>query len=213
MMLAAAPAGSVPAWRFAAARRDVLENVLAQTRVARSPARASVAAYLDAWSEAFTRWLSHLFSGQAALLEGVGKGLLAVTVLVVAAALAIAVLTIVRAVRRRGRAGALAPESAAAHAGRSVPAPDVAAWRLEILARLGRGDVTAALEALWWWLARSLAGGGADPSWTTRELLVRVRRPDLLDLAGDLDILMYAPSRPAPADVTACLERFERAVE
>jgi hypothetical protein len=208
---AAAPADSVAVWRFAAARRDVLESVLSQTRVSRSPSGASAAAYLDAWSEAFGRWLSHWFSSQSSLLGRVG--IQVVAVLVVAAALVVAALAIVRAVRGRGRARAVVAESAGVSAGPPVQAFDAAAWRRELLERLSRGDVTAALEALWWWLARSLAGDSADPSWTTRELLVRVKRADLLDLAGDLDVLMYAPGRPASADVTACLRRFEQAVE
>ena len=53
-------------------------------------------------------------------------------------------------------------------------------------------------------------GERADASWTTRELLVRASRTDLLALAGDLDALMYSSVRPAPSDVTACLERLER---
>ena len=76
--------------------------------------------------------------------------------------------------------------------------------------RLEGGDVAGALEALWWWLAASVTLNAAiDESWTTRELLVRARRPELLRAGSGLDALMYGRSSPSAADVGACLARFE----
>jgi hypothetical protein len=87
---------------------------------------------------------------------------------------------------------------------------DRRAWKAEIEARLASGDVAGALEAFWWWLASSLSLESAvDASWTTRELLAKARRRELLGLGARLDVLMYGPRIPSSDDVIACLARFE----
>jgi hypothetical protein len=78
---------------------------------------------------------------------------------------------------------------------------DAAAWRDELEGRLLAGDVAGALEAAWWWLARSLLGDAVDAAWTGREVLDRAGRPDLLPLVRRLDLLAYGPRRPRVEEV------------
>jgi len=133
------------------------------------------------------------------------------------AVLAVAVLAlaalVVRALRRRARrASEAAPPAAAGAPPTPARAPDPVAWRTQLDAHLDRGDVAAALDALWWWLATTVVRGAVDPSWTTRELLARAGRTDLGALSGALDRLTYAAARPQPADVRAFAERLEAAL-
>lgn len=97
----------------------------------------------------------------------------------------------------------------------STPAPapaaalDAAGWRKELERRLAEGRIPEALEALWWWLARSLAGAAAEPDWTSRDLVARSRREDLRDLIRRLDLLTYGPLPPAVEDLRGLLGRLE----
>jgi hypothetical protein len=82
-------------------------------------------------------------------------------------------------------------------------------WRAEMRARLAQGDVEGALEALWWWFARSLVEQAIDPSWTSGELLAHAGRADLGPRAAVLDRMLYGPVRPHPRDVLALGARLE----
>ena len=62
----------------------------------------------------------------------------------------------------------------------SAPPRGRKAWTLRLEALLAAGDVAGALAALRWWLACGIAAGEVDESWTTRELLERCGRTDLL---------------------------------
>jgi hypothetical protein len=76
-------------------------------------------------------------------------------------------------------------------------------------ARLAAGDVAAALEALWWWFARSASTADVDPSWTSRELLAHCGRHDLTPLALGLDRLLYGPARPGSVELRTFIARAE----
>jgi hypothetical protein len=89
---------------------------------------------------------------------------------------------------------------------------DAAAWRAELDRRLAEGSIPEALEALWWWLARTLAGGEAEPDWTSRDLVTRSGREDLRDLARRLDAFTYGPRPPEAAELRGLLGRFEAAL-
>ncbi len=117
--------------------------------------------------------------------------------------------------RTREEAGEATVTAAAAPA-----APlDAAGWRAELERRLAEGRIPEALEALWWWLARSLAGAEAAPDWTTRDLMARSRRDgsqrdalqgdQLRDLVRRLDAFTYGPRPPAADDLRALLGRLE----
>jgi hypothetical protein len=54
--------------------------------------------------------------------------------------------------------------------------------------------------------------GPVDPSWTSRELLVRAGRPDLGPWAAALDRMTYGPRRPAAGDLRELVDALESAV-
>ena len=68
---------------------------------------------------------------------------------------------------------------------------DAAAWRRQRDLALAEGRLAEALRATWWWLARSLAGTRAEPTWTGRDLLAAAGRDDLRPLVAGLDALVY----------------------
>jgi len=96
-------------------------------------------------------------------------------------------------------------------------------WEAELDARLARGEIRPALEALWWWLAERLAEGvgsrpekplgatAAEPSWTTRELVQWAGRRDLLRLVTPLDRFLYGPAEPAAEEIRALFATFRQA--
>jgi hypothetical protein len=204
-------ARSAPAFAFRSADPDLVRRVLIETGVVREPSGPSLAGYVSAWGEAIARWISDFFSARPGLAEGIVSAMELVAIGVVATA---AVLLIAVVVRRASRRKTAAPSTPASWSRVPEPVPaaaiDRAAWRSELEARLSRGDVTGALEALWWWLAASLGMDVAvDPSWTTRELLGKARRPELLGASATLDVLMYGRGAPSERDVRTCLSRFE----
>lgn len=192
------------------------DDALAGRLVEELGVRTSAAAASDAgWGE----YLSHL-SGQAlrAVAELFLGALRAVPlapgwprVLALAAlgaALLVLGIVLVRALRNRRRkrraAEAGSPEVLVTddRGGRDAARErDAAAWRRELDALLTAGRIGAAIRATWWWLARSLAGDGADPSWTGRELLARSGRQDLLPLVRRLERFTYGDRAPAEAEL------------
>ena len=98
----------------------------------------------------------------------------------------------------------------------SDPAPPSSAgpadWLRELERRLDAGDVAGALEALWWFLARSISSGEVRPSWTSGELLARSRRHELRPFAVQLDRFRYGPRGPSPSDVRDLAVRLEQAL-
>ncbi len=78
--------------------------------------------------------------------------------------------------------------------------------------RLEAGDVSAAVEALWWWLASGLVADRAEPSWTSRELVARAGRQDLLADVRRLDRMMYGAARPSADDVSRLWSDLREAV-
>lgn len=103
-------------------------------------------------------------------------------------------------------------EEGIAEIGPAPAARNAAAWRAELERRLAEGRIAEALEALWWWLARSLAAGQVEPDWTSRDLVTRSRREDLRDLVRRLDAFTYGPRRPAMEDLRRLFARLEEAL-
>jgi hypothetical protein len=199
------PGGST-VWPSASADRALLERVLAETGVERAPARPATVEYLQVWSEAVRLWLERFLGRHPGLWENVTWGLTVTAWLLVGAAVALLVFAIVRLARRRRRAQektvvAIAPSVLS-------PRPDREEWRRELERRLAAGDLDGALEALWWWFAASLVRE-IDPSWTSQQLLLEARRPDLGFAAVELDRALYGPRRPRADDVSALVTRLE----
>lgn len=197
----------------ARAAPELVEHVLRQTGVEREPPRPSFAAYAAHVAERLSRWLGERLSRAADVLRssGVDPRLVAWTIV------ALACVTLAWALSRALVGRAPRARTASAVATRlAVPSPTALAaredWRLELEARLARGDTAAALEALWWWFARSLSGAAVERSWTSRELLARAGRGDLAPLAAALDRLLYGAARPGVEEVRRLAERVQAAL-
>ena len=188
----------------AAAHRELLARVLADTRVVTVRDDAGWSAWLvEQIARAWARMIDSLIRAVDAV--GVGnRSLLAIAAGIALAVAAALIWQLVAAIRRRRtrRPAAGEPDVAAVAATEGPGAGwGVGAWRAEIDRRLAAGRVREALEAVWWWLARALAGPRAAASWTGRELLAHSGRPDLAPLLGRLDAFAYGPAAPETAAV------------
>lgn len=190
-----------------------MERALASGHVERTPVPPE-SSYLGEVARRFQRALLDALSAGARWLHvspPVLRWIVAALAVLVAALLLWLLLTWAR---RRPRAAAPAPVAAAMA---PVPPLDAAGWRAELDRRLAEGRIPEALEALWWWLARSLAGSQAEPDWTSRDLVARAHRDDLKGdqlgaLVRRLDAFAYGPRPPAPDDLRALLGRLEEAL-
>jgi hypothetical protein len=141
----------------------------------------------------------------------VDRGVVWLALALAAAAVAVGLVAVLRTPRRRRRRrGEPAAVPAAPDRDAVPPQVDAAGWRAEVERRLAAGSVAGALEAVWWWLARAVAGDEADPSWTGRELVRRARRPELRNPVARLDAMTYGPGRPAPAAVRELAAALDR---
>jgi hypothetical protein len=187
----------------------LVRRVLEETRVDQTVATPSWSGYAEALAEAAFAWLRARIPAVDALAS-LARGV-APAVALVAAILAAGLLyALARSVLRRRRGLAPVP-AAAAH-----PSPTVrevergrSGWRMEMDRRLAEGDVTGALEALWWWFAHSLCTAGVDRSWTSQEVLARCGRLDLASPARALDRFIYGSGRPSAEEVRRFFVRLE----
>lgn len=162
--------------------------------------------YLRELGQAFQRWLLDLLreSDLPSVPVAVLIGLAVVAVLAAIALILWAVVPRLRARRaKREEAGAVVAVAGA------PAAWDAAAWRAELERLLAAGQTAEALEAAWWWLARSVAGPRVEPDWTSRDLLAQTRRDDLSDVVRRLDVLTYGPRRPGLEEVRTLVGRLE----
>jgi hypothetical protein len=195
--------------RIAPADRAVLQRVLASSRVERTPVPPE-SSYLRELARAALDTLFQAVRKGAGMVHLSPRALIGAAVVVAALALGLLVRALLPRLRRGRRAAGEAPASVA------PPLPlrelDAAGWRAELERRLAAGRSAEALEAAWWWLARSLAGSQAMPDWTSRDLLRRAGRQDLAALIRRLDAFIYGPHRPAAQDVRGLVDRLEEAL-
>ncbi|HEX4495854.1 MAG TPA: hypothetical protein VIE43_09320 [Thermoanaerobaculia bacterium] len=184
-----------------------MARVLASSGVERTPLPPE-SSYLGELARTLERFLADALLAGARALHVPAGALWAVVALLAA----LVVLLIGRALllRRRRRPPVDEPDRAARMAA-AVPR-DAAGWRAELERRLAGGEVAAALEALWWWLARSLAGAEAEPDWTSRDLVARSAGRELRDLVRRLDAFTYGPRPPAVEDLRGLVGRLEEAL-
>lgn len=214
---------SVPWLEPAAARPEVLEEIVRTEGVRTSPERPGLVRYtvdlgwalLDALEHRFEGYLPGTVEKLAAAAKLAARVVFVIALALLAATLAGALLEDYR--RRRERAleeDAVNPVE--------TPAPDRPEgrssddWAAELRRRLAAGDAAAACHALWWWLAAILAPGIAEaalsPSWTSRELIVRAGRSDLAGPVRRLDRMLYGAARPGVEDVRRLWGDLEEAV-
>jgi Domain of unknown function (DUF4129) len=188
-----------------------VERVLASSRVERSPVPPE-SSWAGELARRFQRALLDSLLAGARWLH-VSPTALRWIVAALAALVAALLLRLLVAYFRNRPRGEEREEPVAAAPVPAVPL-DAAGWRAELERRLAEGRIPEALEALWWWLARSLAGTRAEPDWTSRDLVARSRRDalqgdQLRDLVRRLDAFTYGPHPPAPDDLRALLGRLE----
>jgi len=185
-----------------------VERVLAASHVDRVPVPPESSYFGELLRALRTAILQALLRG-AQMLRVPRSVLIAAAVAIAIAAL----LLIVRAVLQRLRARRGEPGAVTVAAG-SLPmeALDAAGWRDELERRLAAGLAAEALEAVWWWLARSVAGSRVLPDWTSRDLLAQAHRPTLVAPVRRLDALTYGPRPPGPDDLRSLVAGLEEAL-
>lgn len=181
--------------------------MLAESGVSTAPAPPDSSYVGELLAAAQRAFLDALMAGGAMLdlSAPVIYGIAIVLALLAALLIGRLVLARVRPGRRRdAEAGSVAAGSARAPEHRNA-----AEWRAELERRLAEGRIPEALEAAWWWLARSVAGEKAEPDWTSRDLMARSRRPDLAPLVRRLDAFIYGPRQPAAEELRTLVGRME----
>lgn len=161
----------------------------------------SLAGWISDTSETFGAWLASLLVERLGIVSGLAGSLVQYSLaLLLLILLAFGAIYLWRWWQRHRVPG----EQPAIEGARVEPVaerPDSAdSWAERLHGRLGAGDAAAAAEALWWWLATTL-GAEAEPSWTSRELIVRAGRRDLAPPVRRLDWMLYGPWSPDVAEV------------
>lgn len=202
-----APAESAVPGPSARADRIVLEDVYRQSGAARTVPGPS---WMDYVSDVLSRAAGSLFRRLDPLGQLVGPWSHIFAVILAGALLLSFLVILGRVFAKRGP-----PAEPAAAVQTSLPFPAPARgreeWRLEFEERLGRGETLPALQALWWWFALSASPEGVDPAWTSREVLVRAGRDELVPVARVLDRMIYGPLPPREPEVRALLAEMEGA--
>ena len=205
-------AAAEPRPSLAPADRDALAEIVAESGVVAVPEAPSFAAYARDLGDVVMEWIADLLERLAPDMDAfvveaarVGAGLIFAVALALLAVLVFRVLRGQLARRRRG-------EAAVTVAGGTEAQRPRLDWAGELRRRLAAGEVAAACEALWWWLAQALAGDAVAGSWTSRELLARTGRRDLAAPVRRLERMTYGAAAPAVDDVRRLWREFEEAL-
>jgi hypothetical protein len=194
--------------RIVPADRALLDRVLASTGVERTPVPPE-SSYFGELGRAFRDAVFGAIQRGAEMLHLPRKVMIAAALLAAAVALFLIVRSLLPRLRRLRDRRPASPVGDLAVVAAPSATLDAAGWRAELERRLAAGKTAEALEAAWWWLARSLAGSQAEPDWTSRDLVARVQRPGLTRLIRRLDAFIYGPLRPLPEDVRGLVTRLE----
>ncbi len=197
---------------FEAADRELIQGIVREGAIDTSVPRRGVMAYLAHLTNRLLIFLTDLLRPLGRYTQGAG---IAVGRTAVAAALLTASVLLclgTRSLLRRRRPRPASPPSSSALADPELPlrAWDTARWRQELQDRIERSDVAGSLEALWWWLARSLLGERVMVSWTSSDLLSGANRAGLKEPVRRLERMMYGSRRPPLDEVRDLLQSLER---
>lgn len=183
------------------ADRRELEQVIAEGRTETDLPRPAMTLYVRDAALAASHWLAGLLDRYLPRFGALSDRLLGISSILLFVSLALLLGLILLRAGRRWRADRARPITPSP--GKTYPpAPPPRSrgeWEAELRRRLDEGDLGAAMEALWWWLASSLLAGPAEASWTSRELIARAGRRDLEPQIRRFDRLAYGPE-PASTD-------------
>lgn len=199
-----------PAETIHAADPALVARVLRESGADTSIPAVGWVGWVAAVWEALERWLAGVL-GRIVGSSGIPLWISGAAILGVLVALLIAAILVVRAVVSRRKATPPTPGHDEQPA-LPVPAParDATAWRAVLETKLGDGDIVGALEAVWWWVATSLAASAVNPAWTSRELAISAQRADLLSPLRALDAWTYGPALPDAAELGTLVARLEK---
>ncbi len=205
------PAGPEPL----IADQDQLRQVMVEARVATGRPRPGLSLWARDAGAAFSHWMAGWMEQNLPRFARLWAPFFEPAVMLLLALLAAVVLAfLARLALDRWRRRAPAETAPAARDPGAAGAPAAARdWEAELRRRLERRDAAGAIEALWWWLAERLVGERAEPSWTSRELIYRAGRRDLLSGVRRLDRMMYGTGRTQTGDVGRLWNDLKAAVE
>lgn len=194
--------------------RARLDRIYAEHDLDLYTERAGWAAYLGYLLERLDDWIAVRVTGFLNRLLGSSTAWRNAIYGVIGAALVALLVWLALLLRSmlRQREPEQAPEVEVRAPSPAAGGADAAAWRAELDRRLAAGDLEAALEAAWWWLACSLAGSRVNPAWTSRELLVAAGRPDLGPAVRGLDAMIYGGQRLERTAVERVVDRLAQEV-
>ncbi len=197
--------------------REELVELTRQHSVATRPEQPGLGRYAQDVIGAVFRWLSirleRLAPGLAdwiVAIARVGGQLILIFAAVLLAVLGLRWLRARYLLRRATEAPAVVPLSQAAS--QPTEGRPREAWEDDLRRHLAGGDVAAACEALWWWLARVISRDQVESSWTSRELLAHARRRDLAPPVRRLDRMIYGAAPPTADDVHRLWTELKEAV-
>jgi hypothetical protein len=190
----------------------LLNRILAESGVDRSPARPGWTSYVEAWAGAFTRWLNHLLGRNSGVLSGVVEGVALMAWILAGGAVILLALWAWRWVAKRSARDEVSAPQVRERALETSSTLTPQEWRAELEHNLSSGDVVGALKALWWWVARSVAGDAVDESWTSEQLLAASRRLDLKRGVATLDRMLYGARRPEVEEVRVLFGQLAKVV-
>lgn len=186
--------GGPPAWQSVdPAAWDAVRRTLPPEPSARWPGPTE---YLADVALRFQRWLFGWIEGAVPAWLASEALWLGVVYAIAALALIGLALYVVRRLAERGGSRRTEPARPVApiEGPSEPPGPD--AWHSRFRSAVAGERWRAALEALWWWTATTLAPTGLSPAWTTDELVRRSARDGLRRPLGDLDRFRFGGVTP-----------------
>ncbi len=206
--------GQPPVARPLKADRELLRQAMVEARIATDRSRPGLTLWARdaglAISQRMAAWMERVLPGFNRWLAPVVEPVL-VTMLALLAAVLLVLVMRFAGTRWRRRAQVTTSPAPVQHLDTADEA-DARDWEGDLRRSLGSGDVATAIEALWWWLATGLVADRAEPSWTSRELVVRAGRRDLLADVRRLDRMMYGATRPQADEVRRLWGRLRESV-
>lgn len=198
-------------FRFEAADHELIERLARENVVETTVVRRGVLAYLEHLRNRLSLWLMDLLEPFGQYAKELGNAIGSAALIAAAlTALLLLYLGVRYAFRRTSRPAPDPSSSTIPGPERNVPVWDRARWREELDRRIEESDVAGSLEAVWWWLARSLLGSRVQGSWTSGDLLSSSTGPGLKEPVRRLERMMYGTSAPSLEEVHDLVRSLER---